>query len=105
VGTVYRNQRMRWDSVIAEKCSEFARFLVGRTNRLGFMEPSLKLERIDTRLMREKILSLTQSEAKKRGIGESTLHYLRNNARKPEFTIYNTVMTKLSTPLCKSSKQ
>jgi hypothetical protein len=38
------------------------------------------LERSDGRAVREAILDLTEAEARKRGIGKSTLHYLRVNA-------------------------
>jgi hypothetical protein len=55
------------------------------------------LERTDNRVVREKILSLTQSEAKKRDIGKSTLHYLRKHAKKSDssFKVYNPVRKKL----------
>jgi CRISPR-associated protein Cas1 len=97
-GVAYRGQRMRWDSVIQGKTSELGRYLTGRSRSLDFYEPAPNLERTDNRLIREKILSLTQTEAKKRGIGKSTLHYLRKNARKDQFAIYKPVITKLSTP-------
>ncbi|MFI5450236.1 MAG: CRISPR-associated endonuclease Cas1 [Candidatus Bathyarchaeia archaeon] len=95
-GVAYRGRHMRWDNVIQHKTVELSRFLVGKSSTLNFDEPSPVLERADNRLMREKILSLTQSEARTRGIGRSTLHYLRKNACKDQFTIYKPVMRKLS---------
>jgi hypothetical protein len=44
-------------------------------------EPSPKLDRLDDRELHERINSLTSHEAKKRGLGKSTLHYLRRNGR------------------------
>lgn len=95
-GVRYKGHHMKWDTVILEKTAELARYLTGRSRSLDFSEPTPMLHRTDNPLMREKILSLTQSEARSRGIGKSTLHYLRKNARKSEFTIYKPVMTKLS---------
>ncbi len=95
-GVVYKGCVMKWDTVIQEKTGEVGKYLTGRSRSLDFSEPAPILERTDNRVIREKILSLTQSEARKRGIGKSTLHYLRKNARRDQFTIYKPVMTKLS---------
>lgn len=97
-GVVYKGRILKWDTVIQEKTGELGRYLTGRSRALDFSEPAPFLKRTDNRVVREKILSLTQSEARKRGIGKSTLHYLHKNVRKSKFTIYKPVMTKLSTP-------
>jgi CRISPR-associated protein Cas1 len=96
VGTVYRNQRMRWETVIAEKCSEFTRFLVGKAKGLDFTEPSPTLERFDGRRLRSKILSLNFSQAKQVGIPKQSLHDLRVKARSPQpFKLHNETIRKL----------
>ena len=53
------------------------------------------LERTDNRVVREAILALTQSEARRHGIGKSTLHYLRQNARRGLFRPYGKTVAKL----------
>lgn len=95
-GVVYQGGVMKWATVIQEKTSELGKYLTGRSRSVDFSEPAPILERTDNHSIREMILSLTQSEAKKRGIEKSTLHYLRKNARKDQFTVYKTVMAKLS---------
>ena len=61
-----------------------------------FSEPSPLLERPDNRVVREAILRLTQKEARRLGIGKSTLHSLRNKARsRSSFRTYSGVRTKL----------
>jgi len=96
-GVPYRGQRMRWDSVIQQKVLELSRFFVGKSPMPDFEEPSPNLERFDSRELRERINSLTSDQAKRLGIGKSTLHYLRKNAsHRGQFTIYKPVMTKLS---------
>jgi CRISPR-associated protein Cas1 len=86
-GVAYKGQRMKWDTVIEEKTNELARYLNGRPSTLSFEEPAPILERTDNRAVRQVILSLTQSKARERGIGKSTLHYLREKARDPRITI------------------
>jgi CRISPR-associated protein Cas1 len=80
-GVSYKGRVLKWDTVIEEKASELARYLNGRIQRLDFSEPRPVLERTDNRAVREAILRLTQSDAKRRGIGKSTLHHLRINAK------------------------
>ena len=79
-GAAHKGCTMKWDTVIQEKTTQLGRYLTGKSQTLNFTEPSLILERTDTREVREAILNLTQSEAKKRGIGKSTLHYLQERA-------------------------
>jgi CRISPR-associated protein Cas1 len=79
-GVSYRGKRLKWDTVIEEKAGQLGRYLSGWSWSLDFSEPAPILERTDNRATRDIILNLTQSEARKRGIGKSTLHYLRKNA-------------------------
>ena len=39
-GAVYKGRRMKWDTVIEEKCLEFARWLTGKSGSLDFTEPA-----------------------------------------------------------------
>ena len=94
-GVRYNGRTMKWDTVMQEKTSELARCLNGRSRSLDFSEPSPILKRADDRAVREMILSLTQSGAENRGIGKSTLHYLRKNAHKPSFSIQAKVSKRL----------
>ena len=80
-GVVYGRRALKWDTVIEQKTVELGRHLAGRTGGLDFSEPSPNLPGTDDRELRKRILSLSQSEALKLGIGKSTLHYLRKNAK------------------------
>jgi len=87
---------LKWDTVIEQKALELGRYLVGKSRFLNFSEPSPTLERSDSRELRGKILALAQSEAKRRGIGKSTLHYLRKNAtNERSFTVYRKIRKRL----------
>ena len=95
-GVKYKDRVMKWDTVIEQKTNELGRFLVGKLSTPDFTEPAPVLERTDTRRLRETILALSQSEARERGIGKSTLHYLRKNAKAQEpFQVYKKVDARL----------
>jgi CRISPR-associated protein Cas1 len=77
----YKGRALKWDRVIEQKTVELGRYLVGRSSEIDFSEPPPMLTRTDDRELRNRILNLRQSKAHALGIGKSTLHYLRKNAR------------------------
>jgi len=93
----YKGRALKWDTIIEEKTSELGRFLVGKSSDIDFVEPAPKLLRLDDHELRDGILALTQSKARELGIGKSTFHYLRNNAKNDQpFKCYRKVLTRLS---------
>lgn len=95
-GVEYEGRTLKWDTVIEQKALELSRYLTGKTLALDFSEPAPVFERTDSREIRERILSLSQSEASELGIGKSTLHYLREKAReRGSFELYEPVRRKL----------
>jgi hypothetical protein len=95
-GVRYRDRALKWDTVIEQKTVEFGRYLAGRNRRLDFLEPSPELDSVGNPELREAILSLSQSEARQRGIGKSTFHYLQRNAESGRsLRIYGKVFSKL----------
>jgi CRISPR-associated protein Cas1 len=96
-GVSYRGQRLKWDTVIQQKAIELGRFLTGRSQEIDFTEPHSTLKRPDNNEIRKRILSLSQEEAGRLGVGKSTLHYLRKHAREERgFKVYNKVCTRLN---------
>jgi CRISPR-associated protein Cas1 len=96
-GTKYKGRLLKWDTVIEQKATELGRFLVGGSREVGFTEPYPTLERTDASILRSRILKLKQRDASKRGIGKSTLHYLRQKARNERpFMLYGKVRVKLA---------
>jgi len=92
----YKGRGLKWDTVIEQKTIELGRYLVGRTARLDFSEPSPNLRVSDDEYFRRRILSLTQEQAGKLGIGKNTLHYLRTAARRQRrFKAYKKTRRKL----------
>jgi len=95
-GVRYSGRALKWDTVIEQKTVELSRYLVGRTGRLDFSEPSPNLHREDDQELRRRILSLSQSEARRIGIGKSTRYSMRKNvAGRGRFRVYRKVFPKL----------
>lgn len=95
-GVRYGGKRVTWDTLIMRKCQEFARYLLGKSDRFDLVNPRPVLESRDSRVMRQKILGLSGSHARRLSLNKSTLHYLRKRARDERpFRIYQPVMAKL----------
>jgi len=77
----YEGRAFKWDTVIEQKTLELGRYLANRSNRFNFSEPAPNLGRSYDKGLRELILSLSHSDAKRRGIGKTTLYCLKKRAR------------------------
>jgi len=78
------------------KTQELARFLLGKSGFIDFMNPAPSLVRSDSRELRRRILELSAREVLRLGISKSTLHDLRENARSERsFKVYEKVRKKL----------
>jgi len=87
---------LKWNTLILLKVQEFARYLTGKSDRFDLKSPAPVLERSDSKELRERILSLSASEARKLGLGKGTVHYLKKHARdRKPFKIYTSVSDKL----------
>ena len=99
-GVRYKGRALKWDTVIQQKAIELGRFLFGRHSNIDFTEPCPSLSRVDNQELRRRILSLTQSEVRELGIGKSTHHSLRKNARSERsFTVYRRTLGRLEPKL------
>jgi len=95
-GVLYKGRALKWDTIIEQKTVELGGYLGGRSSNIDFSQPYSKLGRDDDQELRARILSLSQSEACRLGIGKSTLHYLRKKARGDRsFSVYKNVHGKL----------
>jgi CRISPR-associated protein Cas1 len=91
-----KGRALKWDTVIELKTAEFGRYLARLNRRLDLSEPSPELSSVGNCKLRETILNMSPTEARERGIGKSTFHYLRRNARSGRsFRTYGKVFRKL----------
>jgi len=95
-GVMYYGKRLPWDTLILRKCQELARYLLNRTAKFDLRSPKPVLERSDTCALREKILSLSGSDARTLRLRRSTVHYLRKRAKEERpFKVYTPVLARL----------
>jgi hypothetical protein len=91
-----KGRAFKWDTIIEQKTSELGRYLIGRVGGLNFSEPSPSLKRTDDPELRRRILSLSQSDARRLGIGKSTLHFLRKKASSADlFVLHRKTLKKI----------
>jgi CRISPR-associated protein Cas1 len=92
----YLGNGYSWSYVLTLKAKELAQYLSGKKNAIDFCVLFPHLEREDGYELRQKILKLSYSEAKKLGIGKGSLWYMKHNALsgKP-FKTYNKIKEKL----------
>jgi len=96
-GVRYRERALRWDTIVEQKAVELGNYLVGQSTKPDFSEPPPRLTVAHDQELRRRILSLSQSDAKKLGIEKSTLHNLRDRARNPcSLKIYAPVRKRLA---------
>lgn len=62
------------------KVRELAQHLVGKRKTLDFRKPLIKLNRMDTENLRDKIKRITYTQWKNLGLSKGTLHYMKQNA-------------------------
>jgi CRISPR-associated protein Cas1 len=92
----FRGKLYIWDTIIRLKAQELADHILGKRHELSFDDPGPTLRRNDSEQARSLILSLSSAQARKLGIGKSTLHYLRKNAKgERSFTVYGKVRKRL----------
>ena len=93
----YHGKSYCWDTIIQVKTQKLANYILGKRAELDFIEPAPVMSRDDSEAIRQRILSLTMSQAKKLGIGKSTLHDLRMHAKSERsFRTYGKVANRLN---------
>lgn len=63
------------------KVKEFSHHLVEKRKTIDFSNPCYAVERQDSEVARQKILSISYADWKKRGFSKGTLHYMKENAK------------------------
>jgi CRISPR-associated protein Cas1 len=86
-----------WDTIIRLKAQELSNYILSRRRCLDFSEPGPILHRTDSEVIRNRILFMTASDARRRGIRRNTLWYLKQRARQENrIETYAKITTKLS---------
>ncbi len=92
----YRSKFYTWDSLIRLKAQELANYILGRRTTLDLRDPAPTFSRDDSVVIRQRILAISQEEARKRGIRKNTLWYLQQRARAGRpFKVYRKIWPRL----------
>jgi len=92
----YRKKHFAYQNILYDNIHQLAHYISGKKKELSFVVPHVTINRNDTVLLKEKILSMTPEERKRLGIGKSTLWYLKKNIQsKDKIKIYDKVLKKV----------
>ena len=73
-----------------------ANCMMGRSNKLQFNVPEVKIKREDNTDIRNKVLSITPEDRKRLGINKSTLWYMQKHIKEGKrIKVYSKVMGKI----------
>ena len=78
--SLFNNQMWSWRYILSEKVIELSHYLQGKKTKLDFTT-EYKIDRQDSEVIRQKILSISYEEWKKKGFSKGTLHYMKQNAK------------------------
>jgi len=92
----YGKKHFAYQNILFSNISHLAHYISDKKKSLEFVVPPIKINRNDTVLLKEKILSMTPEQRKRLGIAKSTLWYLKKNiASKDKIKIYDKVLKKV----------
>ena len=73
-----------------------AKYLIGKSSKLQFGIPPIKIKREDNIDIRNKVLNLTPEDRKRLGINKSTLWYIQRHIKEGKrINIYEKVVSKI----------
>jgi len=92
----YKKKHFAYQNILYDNIHQLAHYISGKKKELSFVVPHIEINRDDTVLLKEKILSMTPAERKRLGINKSTLWYLKKNIQsKDKVKIYDKILEKL----------
>jgi CRISPR-associated protein Cas1 len=94
---IHEGRNYQWDTIIQLKAQELANYILGRNKTLDFTDPHPNVAKEDSKELRERIRTLSTSDARKLGIRKNTLWYLKRRASDNRaLRIYSSVSEKLA---------
>lgn len=95
--TAYKGKNYSYQNILFDAVQRLANFILDRNPHLNFEIPSVKITRNDTIELKEKIMNMTSTERKARGINKSTLWYQKRRlAEGSTMKAYSKVRSKLA---------
>lgn len=92
----YKGKHFAYQNILFDNIQQLANFISDKSKRMEFVVPKMEINRDDTILLRQKLLSMTPEQRKKLGINKSTLWYIKKNLQsKDKIKIYDKVLDKV----------
>ena len=92
----YKGKNYYYQNVLFDNIRSLSHYIMDKKKTFDFDIPKFEIQRNDTSLLREKILSLSPEERRKLGINKSTLWYLKKNVSSGKSVkIYDKILSKL----------
>ncbi|NDB51930.1 MAG: CRISPR-associated endonuclease Cas1, partial [Nitrososphaeria archaeon] len=92
----YKDKNSTYQNILYDNVQQLANFISDKNKRIEFVVSKMEINRDDTVLLRQKLLSMTPEQRKKLGINKSTLWYIKKNLQsKDKIKIYDKVLDKV----------
>jgi len=92
----YKDKNFTYQNILFDNIQQLANFISDRKKNVEFIVPKIEINRDDTILLRQKLLSMTPEQRKKLGINKSTLWYIKKNLQsKDKIKLYYKVLDKV----------
>jgi CRISPR-associated protein Cas1 len=92
----YKGKHFAYQNILFDNIQQLANFISDKSRKMEFVVPKMEINRDDTILLRQKLLSMTPEQRKKLGINKSTLWYIKKNLQsKDKIKIYDKVLDKV----------
>ncbi len=78
------HKSLQWSTIVNVKAQEIANYLTEKRKKFDISKPDIRLERIDDKVLRDKIMNMSYSEWKKMGRSKGTLQYMKKKVKEGE---------------------
>jgi CRISPR-associated protein Cas1 len=93
----YQKKNNTYQTILQNNVQQLANFISDKRKNIEFVIPRYQINRDDTSILKEKILSISPQERKILGINKSTLFYMKKNLQNGKnIKIYDKVLTKIN---------
>ena len=92
----FRNKQYTLDNILYENVRLLSKYLLGKSKSLDFSIPEIRIERVDNKEIRSRIMSIDPQKRKELGINKSTLWYQQRKIKEgKEIKVYEKTRVKM----------
>ena len=92
----FKNKQFTLDNILYENVRTLSNYISGKSNVLDFNIPEIRIERVDNKEVRSKIMSIDPQKRKELGINKSTLWYQQKKIKEgKEIKVYRKMRVRI----------